>query len=240
MPNTTFTTLRAVFDAERARLANDPHLSDAGKRLALTQSLTTWLPDAVRELNGKIAQRAARVAARDAAKAEALRALPQPSEALAMQVAATARQDADFRAYLTTVAAAGASASPDDRTLVLALASAPHAALFGLGEADRRAAQAARAAMAEDAPEVAALTEEVEALTGTITAMHRTLRGMEPELDRAALLKAGVLARGPEQMSPTEREAWIEKDPGGFALSLADGPDAFRWTDPRDSAPLLN
>lgn len=135
---TTFPTLRAVADAERATIARTAHLLEDSKRATFSRALSGYLLDCREELASVLDQRAARVAAVDAAKAEALHPWPQPSEALAMQIAATARQDTDFRAYLTPIVNAGASASSEDRTLVLALASAPHSALFGMGETDWR------------------------------------------------------------------------------------------------------
>jgi hypothetical protein len=206
----------------RAKLAGDPHLTEAGKKARLTETAKIPLADvrarqraiverrkAIAERTEKLARDRAPVAATDSERREALMIWEKYQSAA--QRGDTLEADRLRRVFDAD--------DPDPHTYRIQLAfQTLHPALVGAFGEQLQAVAARRLGLTDLGPEAVALAEEAELLAEEDQQLREVRAQIVRASDRAALEASGFVVKRATAMTAEERAQFI----------AAHGRDAFR------------
>ncbi len=225
---TAIANARGAIKQARERVAGDVRLTDAGKRLEVSRAAAEPLKHLIEQHRALREQHAVLEGKLHEAMRVADASAPRLTDTQWSELARAAREDADLRNELSVLAAAGAN-TPDEAALVAAIAQSPHPRLFGLSAVDVNAARAAHSAWLREQPAVAELASVLENGEIALKAAQRAMREFEADLDGAELKLLGVFPRAPQELSEADSQAWMTRDPAGWALAAANHSTAFPW-----------
>lgn len=226
---------RGAIKQARERVAGDVRLTDAGKRLEVSRAAAQPLKQLIEQHRTLGAQHAALQGKLREAMRAADASAPRLTDTQWSELARAAREDEQLRNELSVLATTGAN-TPDEAAIVAAIAQAPHPRLFGLTPVDVKAARAAHEGWLREQPGVAELATALENGEFALKAAQRAMREFEADLDGAELKLLGVFPRAPQDMAEADSQAWMTRDPAGWALASANATTDFPW--PAHDAPV--
>lgn len=225
---------RTALDRAKSAAKANTRLSAEGKRMEVARTSASAISRVVKELRATKQHANTLETQYRAANAAALEKMGRMSDTVWAEVARTARESEGFRAELSALCMTGALGNPAHAALLTAVLQSPHPAVMGLSAADYGAARAQLENYLDADPAVTGIREQLDDARLAVSAAKRALKDMEPDLDLDELKKAGVLPPSPYDLPEQERQAWLMRDPSGWALAAAE--TGFNWDDSRPMA----